>query len=159
MSSSEVFRRCWVGVALLVVLALSAGGCGGGGDSGPRLHEDLQRELPLEVGELNELCTKLPSEWASAVYQRTRRRRLNQADALTRALRQHPDAVVDADFIDVDSGDTVHVDWTVTHLAQEQLRAYAAARYCTRPGTPTSRSAASAALKRIRTLKRLVDSR
>jgi hypothetical protein len=142
-------------VAALLLVMLALGGCGGGG--GGELGQQEQRQLPLMVGDLIALCTKLPSEWHSAAYQRTRRTRLRQADALIAALGRHPDAKVRAHFIDADSGDTVSVSWTVKHLAAEQIAAFDAAHYCTRPGTPTSPEAARAALARIATIRRLAN--
>jgi hypothetical protein len=138
---------------LLVAVAISNAGCGSG--KSPSASADGPQGLPLELGALNQLCTKLPSQWHDPRYQRLRRIRLRQADALIMTLARAPNATVTATYEDSDTGKTVRAKMSVRRLAREQLRLYDAARYCERRATPPG--AANAGRERIASIKRMLQ--
>jgi hypothetical protein len=139
-------------VILRVMLAACTVVVAGCGHSARLEAEDLGGSLPRVVGDLNELCTKVHSEWARPRFQRTRLVRLRQTRALTRAVRRSPRAMVDAGFIEADTGEVVRVRWTVRRLAREQLTTFDhGGDYCRTRATP--RAAARSALRAVGELR------
>lgn len=138
-------------------LAITASGCGSHGST--QLAPAVQAQLPLDLGDLNDLCTKDVHSWRDPRFQRTRRLRLRQADALIIQLRSHPQAHIGARFTDADSGKHVIQHMTLLQLAREQLHEYDGAHYCERPDTATPKAAAALALERIAELRRLTATR
>lgn len=147
-------RARWLCVAALpLVLVLLS--CGGRDPAA--LSRSQARQLPRDVSDLIDLCTKLPSVWKDPSYQRIRMLRLKQADALAQVLMATPDAIVTGTATDDDSGELFSFEETVRRLAKEQLELFDNINYCRR-SRATPPDAAREALIRIAHIRKALRS-
>jgi hypothetical protein len=134
-------------LGILITLLVALTGCG---DQG---HEP---QLPLLLGSINDLCTKLPSRWRDSTYQRVRNERVREVRTLIDAVRDSPQRLVTVRFTDADTGETRKVRWSLRQLAREQIREFDTAGYCHR-GLATPRDVRVQALALVAQLRRAVE--
>ena len=105
-------------------IALAIAACG----DAARVPADVARQLPTqEYGLSQDLCPRdvgIGPEYGAQRLRRNQRKGKRELDALERAYRDDPDAIVRATYTPADEPGIAHEDISIRELAETQLKGF-----------------------------------